>query len=125
MNVAKEKAIHFAVRIVNLQKYLIREFKEYTLSNQILRSGTSIGANISEAESAISEKDFLSKIYIALKETSETLYWLELLHRTNYLTDKQYLSLFSECMEIKRILTATTKTLTRKLNVKSAEKNII
>lgn len=122
MNVAKEKAIHFAVRIVNLQKYLVREFKEYTLSNQVLRSGTSIGANIAEAESAISEKDFLSKIYISLKETSETLYWLELLHRTNYLTDNQYRSLYSECMEIKRILTATTKTLSRKLAVKVEEK---
>ncbi len=119
MNVAKEKAIHFAVRIVNLQKFLVREFKEYTLSNQVLRSGTSIGANIAEAESAISERDFLSKIYISLKETSETLYWLELLHRTNYLTDKQYRSLYSECMEIKRILTATTKTLSKKLIVKA------
>ena len=118
-NITKEKAMRFSVRIVNLQRFLIREFKEYTLSNQILRSATSIGANLAEAECAISDRDFLSKIYIALKETAETLYWLELLYKTYYLTDKQYFSLYSECTELKRILTATTKTLTRRMNSNS------
>ena len=115
-NITKEKVMRFSVRIVNLQRFLIKEYKEYTLSNQILRSATSIGANLAEAECAISDRDFLSKIYIALKETAETLYWIELLFRTNYLTEKQYSSLYSECTEIKRILTATTKTLTRRMN---------
>ncbi len=118
-NITKEKAMRFSVRIVNLQRFLIKEYKEYTLSNQILRSATSIGANLAEAECAISDRDFLSKIYISLKETAETLYWLELLFRTNYLTEKQYSSLYSECIELKRILTATTKTLTRRMNSNS------
>lgn len=111
--------MRFSVRIVNMQRFLIKEYKEYTLSNQILRSATSIGANLAEAECAISDRDFLSKIYISLKETAETLYWLELLFRTNYLTEKQYSSLYSECIELKRILTATTKTLTRRMNSNS------
>lgn len=118
-NITKEKAMRFSVRIVNMQRFLIKEYKEYTLSNQILRSATSIGANLAEAECAISDRDFLSKIYISLKETAETLYWLELLFRTNYLTEKQYSSLYSECIELKRILTATTKTLTRRMNSNS------
>ena len=86
---AREKSMRFAVRIVKLYQFLCDEKKEYTLSKQILRSGTSIGANLAEAESAISRKDFLSKLYIALKECSETLYWLELMKETEYLTEEQ------------------------------------
>lgn len=77
---AKYKSKRFAVRIVNLYKYLCDNRKEYVLSKQVLRSGTSIGANLAEAESAMSKRDFLAKVYVALKECSETIYWLELLH---------------------------------------------
>ena len=105
-----EKSKSFAVRIVRLYKYLCLNKREYVLSKQILRSGTSIGANIAEARCAISKKDFLSKIYIALKETAETLYWLELLYDTDFLTEKEYLSLVSDCNELRKMLSSTTKT---------------
>lgn len=105
-----EKSKSFAVRIVRLYKYLCLNKKEYVLSKQILRSGTSIGANIAEARCAISKKDFLSKMYIAFKECAETLYWLELLHDTDYLTEKEYVSLKNDCEEIRRMLSAITKT---------------
>jgi len=108
---AKEKSFHFAVRIVKLYQYLCDEKKEYILSKQILRSGTSIGANLAEAESAISRKDFLSKLYISLKECSETLYWLELLKASGYLTEDQFLSLYSDCKELKKMLSSSTKTI--------------
>lgn len=88
---------------------------EFVLSKQLLRSGTSIGANIAESECAISEKDFLSKVYIALKECSETIYWLELLYETDYLTQSELESVRSDCIEIKKILSATTKTVKSKL----------
>ena len=81
----------------------------------LLRSGTSIGANIAESECAISEKDFLSKIYIALKECSETIYWLELLYETDYLSQSELESVRSDCIEIKKILSATTITVKNKL----------
>lgn len=80
-----EKSKKFAVRIVNLYKYLRDERNETVLSKQLLRSGTSIGANIAEANCAFSKKDFLAKMYIAFKECSESCYWLELLYSTNYL----------------------------------------
>ena len=108
---AKSKSMAFAIRIVRLYKYLCEEKKEYIISKQILRSGTSIGANLAEAECAISKKDFLLKIYIALKEASETLYWLELLYKTDFLSENMYNSLYVDCNEIKRILSATTKTI--------------
>ena len=85
--------------------------REFVLSKQILRSGTSIGANLAEAECAISKKDFLSKIYIALKECSETLYWLELLTETDYLSEQEFKSLNADCDELRRMLSATTKTI--------------
>lgn len=110
-NTALFKSKRFAVRIVNLYRFLCNDKKEYVLSKQLLRSGTSIGANLSEAESAMSRKDFLAKVYIALKECSETLYWIELLHETDYLTDIMFDSVYSDCLEIKRMLNSTTKTL--------------
>ena len=113
-NTIKHKSKHFAVRIVNLYKYLTNEKKEYILSKQILRSGTSIGANIAESECAISQKDFMSKIYIALKECSETMYWLELLNETEYLSDKEFISLYNDCEEMKKMMQSTTKTLKSK-----------
>ncbi len=112
---AKYKSKKFAVRIVKLYKYLCNEKSEFVLSKQLLRSGTSIGANIAESECAISEKDFLSKIYIALKECSETIYWLELLYETDYLSQSELESIKSDCIEIKKILSATTKTVKSKL----------
>lgn len=102
--------------MVKLYKYLCDEKKEYVLSKQMLRSGTSIGANLAESECAISKKDFLSKIYIALKEANETLYWLELLYDTNYLTEQEYISIHADCEEIKRMLSASTKTICESMN---------
>ena len=89
-NVVKDKSLEFAVRIVNLYKFLVNEQKEFVMSKQILRSGTSIGANIREAEQAQSRADFINKLNIALKEANETEYWLELLIRTEYITREQY-----------------------------------
>lgn len=88
------KSMDFAVRIVNLYKWLCSEQKEYIMSKQLLRCGTSIGANLSEAQSAISKADFASKVYISLKECKETQYWIRLLHKTNYLDEKLYLSIY-------------------------------
>ena len=110
-NVAKRKSIQFAIVIVSTYKFLTETGKEFVLSKQLLRSGTSIGANIAEGEYASSEKDLLNKLYIALKECNETLYWLELLFETNYLDKERYDALTDSCSEIKRILSASTKTL--------------
>ena len=93
---ALPKSKLFAIRIVRLYQYLCSDKKEFVLSKQLLRSGTSIGAKLAESECAISKKDFLSKVYIALKECSETLYWLDLLYETDYLTSRQFSSIFSE-----------------------------
>ena len=110
-NIVEEKSLSFAVRIVNLYKYLCTEKKEYTLSKQILRSGTSIGANVAESQQAQSRADFLSKLNIALKETSETKYWLRLLAQTEYLDQTQYESLFQDCVELEKILVSIVKTV--------------
>lgn len=112
----KSKSKKFAVRIVNLYKYLCDEKKEFVLSKQLLRSGTSVGANIAESEYAISKKDFINKIYIALKECGETFYWLELLYETNYLNEKEFKSIQTECDEIRKMLSATTKTMNSTLH---------
>lgn len=111
----KYKSKMFAVRIVRLYQYLCEEKKEFVLSKQLLRSGTSIGANIAESECAISRKDFLSKVYIALKECAETLYWLELLYDTDYLTEREYISLKNDCEEMRKMMSSTTKTINAKL----------
>ena len=108
---AVQKSREFAVRIVRLYQYLCKEKQEYVLSKQLLRSGTSIGANIAEAQCAISQKEFLSKVYIAYKESNETLYWLDLLHDTDYLSDVQFQSIYTDGKELKRILASITKTL--------------
>ena len=110
-NTVKFKSKKFAIRAVKLYKYLCDEKREYVLSKQLLKSSTSIGANIAESECAISRNDFLSKIYIALKEANETLYWLELLHETEYLTDQEFASMNSDCEELKKMLQSTTKTM--------------
>ncbi|MFI3243024.1 MAG: four helix bundle protein [Akkermansia sp.] len=108
-NVIKEKSFSFAIRIVKLYRYLSEEKKEFVLSKQLLRSGTSIGANVVEAIEGVSRKDFQAKMYIALKECAETLYWLELLEQTAYLTHSEYKSIANDCAELKRILSSITK----------------
>ena len=112
-SIAHDKSLHFAIRIVRLYQFLQGK-NEYVLSKQILRSGTSIGANLAEAKAAITRKDFQSKVYIALKECSETLYWLELLKETDYISNEQYQSLYNDCEELRRILSSTTRTLSSK-----------
>jgi len=106
-----EKSMEFAVRIVNLYKYLSSEKGEHVMSKQLLRCGTSVGANAHEARHGQSRKDFLAKMYIAFKEVAETEYWLILLLRTQYLTTQQGESMLSDCAEIRKILSAITKTL--------------
>ena len=109
-NVLIEKSIDFATRILKLGKYLTEIKKEYAISNQILRSGTSIGANINEASYGQSKADFISKLHIALKETAETEYWLKLLMRAELLTTQEGESLLRDCLEIKKILVSSIKT---------------
>ena len=109
-SVLKQKSLRFAERIVHLYGYLTKEYRETVLSKQILRSGTSIGANIAEALYASSRRDFTAKLQIARKEASETAYWLELLYNCAYLTEKQYGSLKKDCMELLAMLTASIKT---------------
>ncbi len=112
----EEKSFDFAIRIVKLKDYLITERKEFDLSRQILRSGTSIGANVSEAQQAQSQADFLNKINIALKEAAETKYWLRLLKATNKLTEKETESILSECIEIEKILYTIVRTTKAKID---------
>ncbi|MEF3691737.1 MAG: four helix bundle protein [Candidatus Moraniibacteriota bacterium] len=109
-NIVQEKSYSFAIRVVKLYKYLIENQKEFILSKQILRSGTSIGANIEEAIGGQSKKDFLSKISIAYKEARETSYWLRILKDSNYLKLKQFESIFSDLEEIQKILIKIIKT---------------
>ena len=113
MNVSmiEEKSRRFAIRIVRLCQFLSDEKKEYVLSRQILRSGTSIGANLAEARYAYSRSDFAAKQNIALKEASETLYWLELLYQTDYLTKDQFESVSADAEEILKLLASSAKTL--------------
>lgn len=109
-NAIVEKSLNFAVRIVNVYKYMTNEHKEYVMSKQLLRSGTSIGANISEAQKGQSKADFAAKMNIALKEANETAYWLQLLCRTEYIDQTQFRSLYSDIDELISILTAICKT---------------
>ena len=109
-NLLIDKSISFAVRIIKLYQYLIKTKKESIISKQIIRSGTSIGANINEANYGQSKKDFISKMHIALKETAETEYWLWLLIMSEYITEDMGKSILSDCLEIKRILIATINT---------------
>ena len=109
-NAVQEKSFHFAVRIVNLCKFLQNEKQEYILYKQLFRCGTSIGANVAEAQQAQSRADFVSKLNIALKEACETDYWLRLLHETNYLTESAFQSLISDCRELEKLLISIIKT---------------
>lgn len=109
-NALIDKSIGFAVRIIKLHKYLIKSKKETIISKQIVRSGTSIGANINEANYGQSKADFVSKLHIALKETAETEYWLRLLIMSEYIASDMGDSLLKDCLEIKRILIASINT---------------
>ena len=109
-NIIETKSFAFAIRTVKLYKHLCEHKKEFTLSKQLLKSGTSIGANVAEAQQAQSKADFISKISIALKEATETNYWLRLLHATQYLTDNELKSVLADCNEIERILISIIKT---------------
>lgn len=106
LNPTYNRSLDFAVRIVRLYNYLQDEKHEYTMSKQLLRCGTSIGANYSEAVSAESNDDFIHKCSISLKESNETKYWLTLLHRTGFLTDLEYDSIILDCQEIRAIFAA-------------------
>ncbi len=110
-NVIREKSFAFAVRVVNLYKYLCEEKREYVLSKQVLRSGTSIGANVEESLGGQSDKDFLSKLAIAYKEARETNYWLKLLVATDYLNQQQAQGLLDEIEEMCKILARIQLTL--------------
>lgn len=109
-NLLIEKSISFAARIIKLHQYLIKTQKETIISKQIVRSGTSIGANINEANYGQSKADFISKMHIALKETAETEYWLNLLVKSEYIPDDMGKLLLNDCMDIKRILIASINT---------------
>ncbi|MCX6273383.1 MAG: four helix bundle protein [Bacteroidetes bacterium] len=113
-NVVKEKSYLFAIRIVRLHQYMIKEWSEYTLSRQILRSGTSIGALIREGEQAESLPDFIHKFSIALKEANETEYWLNILKDTDYINPEMYKSLHQDCNELTKLLTGILKSLKSK-----------
>ena len=102
-----DKSLHFAARIVKLQKYLLKEKREGIISKQIIRSATSIGANANEAIYGISKADFIAKLQISLKETAETEYWLRLLILSEYISEELGNSLLNDCLEIKKILIST------------------
>ena len=109
-----EKSLKFASRIVKLYQYLLKEKHESIISKQIIRSGTSIGANANEAIYGISKADFIAKLQISLKETAETEYWLRLLVLSEYITEAEGDSLINDCMEIKRILISSLNTAKKK-----------
>lgn len=114
-SIVRGKALSFAVKIVNLYKYLCGTKHEYVLSKQLLRSGTSIGANISEGKYGQTDPDFLAKMSIALKEASETEYWLELLNATNYIDESMYQEYDKECKELMKMLVAIVKKMKEKV----------
>lgn len=109
-NVILTKSKAFALRVIKLYKYLCGKKREFVMSKQIMRSGTSIGANLREATRAQSTPDFISKMNIALKEAEETCYWLELLYESNYLDEKAFNSLYNDSMELLKILASIVKT---------------
>lgn len=111
-----EKADLFAIRIANLQRHLFNKKKEFIISKQVFRSGTSIGANLAESQFASSKNDFIAKIHISAKECSETMFWLRLLKNSGFITQKQFESLHFDCDELGKMLSATIKTA--KSNIK-------
>ena len=120
-NILVDKSFKFAVRIVKLYKYLCDSKKEYTLSKQLLRSGTSIGANINEAQEAQSKNDFISKLSISLKEARESKYWIELLKETDYLSKSEANNIIEDLVEILKLLTSIIKSTKNNIKEKNAK----
>jgi len=116
-NIVKNKSFEFAIRVVKLYQFLCDHKKEFVLSKQLLRSGTSVGAMVREAEHAETKKDFIHKMAIAQKEINETMYWLELLQQTQYLNDEQFESVNNDALEIIKLITSIIKT--SKTNIKN------
>jgi four helix bundle protein len=115
-NIIKDKSFHFAVRIVKLCKILMHDKKEYIMAKQLMRSGTAVGALYREAEQAESKKDFIHKLAIAQKECNESMYWLELLYATDYLTKPAFESIFEDAKELIKLLTSIIKTTKKNIN---------
>src|SRR5690625_1266839 len=109
-NIVKNKSFEFAIRVVKLYQFLCDQQKEFVLSKQLMRSGTSVGAMIREAEHAETKKDFIHKMAIAQKEMNETIYWLELLKETDYISDKEFKSMHKDAIELIKLITAILKT---------------
>jgi four helix bundle protein len=124
MNIPLEKSRKFAIRIYNLYKYLCEEKHEYILAKQLLRSGTSIGANLSEAKYSVSKKEYLFKTSISLKECAETEYWLDLLKETNLLSPSEYDDIIKDCKELLRLLISSTKTIKSKEQLANSKEQI-
>ena len=114
-----DKSFDFAVKIVNMAR-CIRDNKEYELARQLLRCGTSIGANVAEAQKAQSDRDFLAKMYIAYKEASETEYWIKLLHATKIISDNEYQDIIKDVQELLKILSSITKTMEERMGKNAA-----
>lgn len=109
-----KKSKAFALRTIKLYKWLTQEKKEFILSKQVIRSGTSIGANIAEAQGGVTRPDFINKYHISLKECKETIYWLQLLHQADYIDQKMFSSINDDAIELEKLLTASLKTLKAK-----------
>jgi four helix bundle protein len=118
-----DKSKAFALRIINLHNYLVNDKKEKAISNQIFRSGTSIGANVSESVFAASNKDFINKLQIAEKETCETAYWLELLFLSKYINNSEYESIYEQCRELIKLLTTIINSKKTKDNLEIDNNN--
>jgi four helix bundle protein len=115
-NIVQQKSYAFAIRVVNLYRLLTEERREFVIAKQVLRSGTSIGANIEEAIGGQSQKDFYAKLYISYKEARETHYWLRLLKDTNYLRESEAKSMLLDCDELLKIIGSIIKTMKTKTN---------
>ncbi|MCD7971280.1 MAG: four helix bundle protein [Candidatus Azobacteroides sp.] len=118
LTLLSNKSYLFAVKMVRLKQHLQKNCKEYEISRQVMRSGTSVGASIKEAEFAQSDADFIYKLTVALKEANETIYWLSILKDTNYIKENAFVILSSECKEIIAILVSSIKKIKQKNNVK-------
>ncbi len=115
-NIVKNKSFTFAIRVVKLYQFLVENKKEYVLSKQLLRSGTSVGAMVREAEHAESKADFKHKMAIAQKEINESIYWLELLKETDYLSNEQFESINNDAIEIIKLITSIIKSAKANIN---------
>lgn len=115
-NIVKDKSFAFAVRIVKLYKHFVESKKEFILSKQLLRSGTAVGAMVREAEHAETKADFKHKLAVAQKEINESIYWLELMKETDFLTNEEFVSIHNDAVEIIKLITAILKTAKTNIN---------